>query len=59
MDDFAAQLRVRPFERNDQDAVRELVLAGIGERWDVLDKSLNQDLNDIASTYGAGITLTA
>ena len=59
MDDFAAELRMRPFERNDQDAVRELVLTGIRERWDVLDESLNQDLNDIASTYGAGTTLTA
>ena len=59
MDDFAAQLTVRPFERNEQDGVRELVLAGIRERWDVLDESLNQDLNDFASTYGAGTTLTA
>lgn len=52
-------LEVRPFRSSDQPMVRRLVLDGLGERWGYVDERLNSDLDDIASTYGSGLTLTA
>jgi GNAT superfamily N-acetyltransferase len=48
------EVRVFDFQRADQEAVRELVLAGLGEHWGVVDASLNPDLDDIAHSYGDG-----
>ncbi|MEI7754467.1 MAG: GNAT family N-acetyltransferase [Actinomycetota bacterium] len=48
---------VSEFQPGDQDAVRSLILAGLGEHWGHIDESLNPDLADIASTYGHGRTL--
>ena len=43
---------IRDFEAADQDAVRELVLAGLRERWgDAYDPTFNPDLDDIAAEY--------
>lgn len=50
---------VREFEPADQRAVRDLVLAGLGEHWGCIDTSLNPDLDDIASSYGHGTTVVA
>lgn len=43
---------LRDFVPRDQAAVRELVLAGMGERWsDAYDPSFNPDLDDISTSY--------
>lgn len=57
--DLDRALVVRPFRVADQAEVRSLILAGLEDRWSQLDDSLNGDLDDIATTYGKGLTLTA
>ncbi len=46
-------LTVRPFERDDQEAVRNLILAGLGDHFDVLDPKFNPDLENIWESYVA------
>lgn len=41
----------RPFSPPDQEAAKQLVLAGLAEHWGKLDLSLNPDLNDIQASY--------
>jgi len=53
------QLTISPFQPEHQPVAKKLILAGLEEHWGALDPSFNQDLNDIASTYGSGIFLTA
>jgi ribosomal protein S18 acetylase RimI-like enzyme len=48
-----ARLDTRPFERGDQDAVRNLILAGLGEHFGRLDLTLNPDVDDIWANYPA------
>ena len=55
----AETLRITRFEREDQGAVRTLILAGLEERWGSVDPSLNRDLDDIASTFSDGVVLVA
>lgn len=50
---------VRPFRRQDQPAVRELILAGLEAHWGERDPSKNRDLDDIAATYAEAIFLVA
>ena len=45
------------FHAADQDAVRSLILAGLGQHWGHIDESLNPDLADIGSSYGHGRTV--
>ncbi len=52
-------VRIAPFRAQDQDAARALILAGLTERWGVLDPTRNPDLNDIAATYADGVFLCA
>ena len=42
---------IRPFQPHDQDIVRDLILAGLGEHFQVLDPALNTDLEDIQGNY--------
>ena len=44
---------IRPFRPADQERVRALVLAGLGDHWGTIDETLNPDLDDIAGTYVA------
>jgi GNAT superfamily N-acetyltransferase len=53
------QVLLNPFRPEDQEAVRTLILAGLGERWGYLDPTKNADLNDIASSYAAAYFLVA
>lgn len=45
--------RVRDFRQSDEVAARELVLAGLGERFGFVDASLNPDLHTIEAHYPA------
>lgn len=51
------ELTVRQLQPSDQDAARRLILSGLAERWGSLDPSLNDDLDDIASSYAEGLFL--
>ncbi|MCC6453598.1 MAG: GNAT family N-acetyltransferase [Caldilineaceae bacterium] len=51
------RLEIRPFGVGDQEAAKQLVVMGLGERWGWIDPTLNPDLNDIATTYQTGIFL--
>ncbi len=44
-------LHIRPFEPRDQDTVRRLVLAGLGEHFGWIDETRNPDLDDIETNY--------
>lgn len=57
--DSPLNVQVRPYEPQDAEAVRTLILAGLQERWGTLDPSMNPDLNDFTATYGCGVTLNA
>ncbi len=43
--------RLRPFAAVDQDAVRGLILSGLGEHFGVVDERLNPDLDDIWASH--------
>ena len=47
-------LEIRPFSPADQEAAKELVLAGMKEHWGWIDYSANPDLDDIAESYAEG-----
>lgn len=42
---------MRPFAATDQQAVRQLILAGLGEHFGMIDETRNPDLNDIQTSY--------
>jgi N-acetylglutamate synthase-like GNAT family acetyltransferase len=44
-------LLIRPFESRDQDVVRRLVLAGLGEHFGWIDETRNPDLDNITANY--------
>jgi GNAT superfamily N-acetyltransferase len=52
-----AGVKIVDFSSERQAEVRGLILDGLGERWGTVDESLNPDLDDIASSYGAGRVL--
>jgi GNAT superfamily N-acetyltransferase len=54
---LSEQVAIRPFDASDQEAAKQLVITGLGERWGWIDLSLNPDLNDIAASYTEGIFL--
>lgn len=53
----AETARVKRFRREDQAAVRGVIIAGLAEHWGVVDPELNPDLGDIATTYADGVVL--
>lgn len=53
------RLIIRHFEPKDQPFVRKLILSGHKERWGLLDRSMNADLDDISISYHDGIFLVA
>lgn len=48
-----------PFQPADQQAVRDLILAGLAEHWGTLDPARNPDLKDIAASYTGAVFLVA
>ena len=53
------QIVVREFRAADQAQVRRLVLLGLQEHWGKLDRTLNQDLNDVGKHYADAVFLVA
>ena len=54
-----SDVRIARFRREDQAAVRGLIIEGLVERWGSVDPDLNPDLDDIATTYADGVVLVA
>jgi GNAT superfamily N-acetyltransferase len=48
---MADPLVFRQFEPRDASAMRELVLAGLGDHFGVIDETMNPDLDDITGVY--------
>ena len=44
-------IKIRPFDKSDQSACRDLILGGLKEHFGVIDHTLNPDLNDIELNY--------
>lgn len=51
--------RIALFRREDQAAVRALIIEGLAEHWGIIDPDLNPDLDDIATAYAGGVVLVA
>lgn len=47
------------FEAQDADAVRDLIVRGLAERWGGYDPRCNPDLEDFAGCYGSSVILVA
>ena len=45
------QLKIRPFKKEDQEIIRQLILKGLSEHFDKFDSERNPDLDDIAEYY--------
>jgi GNAT superfamily N-acetyltransferase len=52
-------LDVHVMRPGEQSVVRSLILAGLEEHWGTVDPALNQDLDNIASTYAEATVLVA
>ena len=52
-------INIRPFQASDQNAVRRLILEGLGEHFGFIDERVNVDLDDIAATYAKASFLVA
>ena len=55
----ARRILIKPFESENQDAVRSLIIAGLAEHWGEIDPTLNPDLNDIRASYNDATFLVA
>ena len=42
---------IRPFEPQNQNAARQLILTGLGEHFGFIDETCNPDLDDIVANY--------
>lgn len=54
-----ASIVLHDLDASSRDEVRELILAGLGEHWGVVDESLNPDLDDMLESYASGRTIVA
>ena len=52
-------IQILPFQPENQEAVKNLVLDGLAEHWGQLDPLKNHDLNDISTTYAQDYFLVA
>jgi choline dehydrogenase len=52
-------VEIARFCREDQAAVRRLILEGLEEHWGALDPQFNTDLDDIEASYAVGTVLVA
>ena len=49
------EITILPFQPDNQDEVKQLILDGMLQHWGVLDLRLNPDLNDIGSSYAGAL----
>jgi ribosomal protein S18 acetylase RimI-like enzyme len=54
-----ASIIIKPFQPDDQQAVKALILAGLAADWGRLDQDKNPDLDDIATSYANATFLVA
>jgi GNAT superfamily N-acetyltransferase len=54
-----SEIRICPFQAQDQAEVKALILAGLGEHWGTIDPSQNPDLDNIATSYSGATFLVA
>ncbi len=59
MTDDLRGITILPFQSQDQDEVKNLILKGLGEHWGFIDYTQNPDLDDIATTYANATFLVA
>lgn len=52
-------IEIRPFRAEDQTMARQLILAGLGEHFGIINEELNPDLDDIAASYAGDLFLVA
>jgi GNAT superfamily N-acetyltransferase len=55
----ASHISIQPFQRADQNEVKDLILAGLGEHWGSIDSKRNPDLDDIITSYTGAVFLVA
>jgi putative acetyltransferase len=51
--------RIERFRPEDQDAVKAVIISGLGEHWGFVDPALNPDLDDIGAAYADAVVLVA
>jgi ribosomal protein S18 acetylase RimI-like enzyme len=54
-----ASIIIRPFQPDDQQAAKALILAGLTAHWGRLDPDKNLDLDDVATSYADATFLVA
>jgi GNAT superfamily N-acetyltransferase len=52
-------IELLPFQPENQNQAKALILAGLAEHWGYLDENKNPDLNDISASYTKGTFLVA
>jgi GNAT superfamily N-acetyltransferase len=57
--DDLRRIVISPFQPQDQDEAKNLILQGLGEHWGFIDYTKNPDLDDIATTYADATFLVA
>lgn len=57
--DEVLAIKILPFQPENQETVRGLILEGLEEHWGYLDESKNPDLEDIGVSYGEATFLVA
>ena len=53
------EIEIRPIRVQEAPQARQLILAGLQEKWGDLDPSRNPDLDDIVASYSNGVFLVA
>ncbi|MEM7133281.1 MAG: GNAT family N-acetyltransferase [Chloroflexota bacterium] len=53
------EILLRPFKPADQDTVKELILAGLGEHFEQINPIFNPDLNNISESYADALFIVA
>ncbi|MCL0069358.1 GNAT family N-acetyltransferase [Dehalococcoidia bacterium] len=59
IDEVRIPVKILPFQPENQETVRGLILEGLEERWGYLDESKNPDLEDVGVSYGEATFLVA
>lgn len=52
--DTESRIKIIPFNKGDQNTVRELINEGLGEHWGIVDPTQNPDIDNIFASYPSG-----